>query len=72
MFEWLKDLGRRDPERAAEWAEQRADRKARRGRTSFNAERSAADLEAEARHYSSAQSGHVGGNLGGGPFGGAG
>ena len=71
MFEWLKDLGRRDPERAAEPAQQRADRKARRGRKSFDAERGAADLDAEARHYSSHQSGNIGGgNIGGGMGGG--
>jgi len=72
MFEWLKDLGRRDPERAAERAEQRADRRARRGRKNIDGERSAADLDAEARHYSSVHGGTVGGNMGGGPFGGAG
>jgi hypothetical protein len=70
MFEWLKDLGRRDPEQAADRAQQRADRKSRRGKKDVDFERSGADLDAEARHYSSHQSGNIGGNMGGGPFGG--
>jgi hypothetical protein len=70
MFGWLKDLGRRDPERTAERAQQRADRKARRGRKHVDVERGAAHLDAEAQHYSSRHGGNVGGNIGSGPFGG--
>jgi hypothetical protein len=70
MFEWLKDIGRRDREGAEERVEQRADRKARRGGKTVDVERSASDLDAEARHYSSLHGGNVGGNIGSGPFGG--
>jgi hypothetical protein len=69
MFERLKDLGKRDPERRAARKQRRADRAARRGeRGSFDPDRDRAVLDAGARHYGGMSGGIDPG--GGGSFGG--
>lgn len=68
MLDRLRYLVRKDPQRA----QRRADRAALRAeRRDVHVERSAADLDAEARHYSSLHQGNLGGGAGSGPFGGS-
>jgi hypothetical protein len=67
MFERLKGVLRRDRD-DADRAEARADRAARRAERK-GGERSAADLDAEARHYANIHHGNVGGGNVGGPGG---
>ena len=68
MFDRLKSLRRHDPDQAAAREQRRGDRAARRAdRKDPNFERSAADLDAEARHYTNLHHGNPGGgNIGGG------
>ena len=71
MFERLKGLGKRDPERVAARKQRRADRAARRAerKGTINPERDAAMLDAGARHYGG-MAGGIDPGAGGGPFGG--
>jgi hypothetical protein len=68
MFDRRKSLRRQDPDQAAAREQRRGDRAERRAaRKEVNFERSAAELDAEARHYTNLHHGNVGGaNVGGG------